>query len=180
MSIATGNWTTITTWQRYNGTAFVASPDYPGASTGTGEVTISAGDAVTLNVTPANPIGTLAIEGGAGNTSLTISNTFILNVTGAILIDAATGAAATKSIVLNGASAQLNAASLAIVPSNNANKTAFLQFNGGMVNITGCNYGRDCTFERKNSDYISRRRHIDYWWHLNRRNNNSTLLVQSQ
>lgn len=137
ISIASGNWTTTTTWQRYNGTAFVASPDYPGASTPAGAVTISAGHAVILNVTPANPIGTLTIEGGAGTTSLTISNTFALNVTGAILIDAATGAAATKSIVLNGASAQLSAASLTIVPSNNANKTAFLQLNGGLVNITG-------------------------------------------
>jgi len=137
ISIASGNWTTTTTWQRYNGTAFVASPDYPGASTPAGAVTISAGDAVILNVTPINPIGTLTIEGGSGTTSLTISNTFTLNVTGGILIDAATGAAATKSIVLNGASAQLNAASLAIVPSNNANKTGFLQINGGIVNITG-------------------------------------------
>jgi hypothetical protein len=137
ISIASGNWTTTTTWQRYNGTAFVASPDYPGASTPAGAVTISTGDAVILNVTPANPIGTLTIEGGSGTTSLTISNTFTLNVTGAILIDAATGASATKSIVLNGASAQLNAASLSIVPSNNANKTAVLQLNGGIVNITG-------------------------------------------
>jgi len=137
ISIASGNWTTTTTWQRYNGTAFVASPDYPGASTPVGAVTISAGDAVILNVSPVNAIGTLAIEGGAGTTSLTLSNTFVLNVTGGILIDAATGSGATKSIVVNGASAQLNAASLAIVPSNNANKTAFLQINGGIVNISG-------------------------------------------
>ena len=70
--------------------------------------------------------------------SLTISNTFILNVTGAVFISAAaTGAAATKSIVIDGATAQLNAESLTIIPSNNNNKTAFLQVNGGMVNITG-------------------------------------------
>src|SRR5688572_1993191 len=136
LAVASGNWTTLATWERYNGTAYVAATDYPGENTGTGEVIIGAGLAVTLNVSP-NPIGALTIEGGGGTTSLTISNTFILNVTGPILIDAATGAAATKSIVLNGATAQLNAGSLTINASNNNNKTAFLQFNGGILNITG-------------------------------------------
>lgn len=137
LAVTSGNWTTLATWERYNGTAYVAATDYPGQNTGTGEVIIEAGLAVTLNVSPANPIGALTIEGGGGTTSLTISNTFILNVTGPILIDAATGAAATKSIVLNGATAQLNAGSLTINASNNINKTAFLQFNGGILNITG-------------------------------------------
>jgi hypothetical protein len=136
-SIGNGNWDNAAIWQRHNGSGFVAATDYPGQNTGTGEVTISGGDAVILNVSPANPIGSLTIAGGSGTTSLTISNTSILNVTGPVVIDAATGAAATKSIVMNGATAQLNAASLTINPSNNNNKTAFLQFNGGVVNITG-------------------------------------------
>jgi len=137
LAVANGNWTTIGTWQRYNGTAYVAATDYPGQNTGTGEVIIGTGLAVTLNVTPANAIGGLTIDAGAGNTSLTISNTFILTVTGSVFINQATGGAATKSIVMNGATAQLNAAALAILPSNNINKTAFLQFNGGIVNISG-------------------------------------------
>ncbi|HEX3167063.1 MAG TPA: T9SS type A sorting domain-containing protein [Chitinophagaceae bacterium] len=137
LAVANGNWTTVATWQRYNGTAYVAATDYPGQNTGTGEVIIGTGLAVTLNVSPLNPIGALTIDAGSGTTSLTISNTFILNVTGSVFINQATGGAATKSIVMNGATAQLNAAALAILPSNNINKTAFLQFNGGIVNITG-------------------------------------------
>ena len=137
ISVANGNWSNIATWERYNGTTYVAATDYPGQNTGTGEVIIAAGHAVTLNVSPANSIGGLTIDAGGGTTSLTISNTFILNVTGAVFINQATGGAATKSIVMNGATAQLNAASLAILPSNNINKTAFLQFNGGIVNISG-------------------------------------------
>ena len=137
ISVTNGNWSNIATWERYNGTTYVAATDYPGQNTGTGEVIIAAGHAVTLNVSPANSIGGLTIDAGGGTTSLTISNTFILNVTGAVFINQATGGAATKSIVMNGATAQLNAASLAILPSNNINKTAFLQFNGGIVNISG-------------------------------------------
>jgi hypothetical protein len=131
VSVTSGNWDNNTTW----GTA---AGVYPGSAAAgvTGSVTISAGDAVTLNVTPANPIGSLTIEGGGGTTSLTLSATYMLTVTGGILIDAATGAAATKSIVVNGA-AQLNAGSLTINASNNINKPAFLQINGGVVNITG-------------------------------------------
>ena len=137
LAVANGNWTTLATWERYNGTTYVAATEYPGQSTGTGEVIIGTGLAVTLNVTPLNPIGSLSIDAGAGTTSLTISNTFILTVTSSVFINQATGGAATKSIVMNGATAQLNAGSLAIVPSNNSNKTAFLQFNGGIVNISG-------------------------------------------
>ena len=136
-STGTGNWTSVATWQRYNGTSFVAATDYPGQNAGTGVVTILSGDVVTLNVSPATAIGGLTIEGGNGSNSLIISNTFTLNVTDAVLINAATGSANTKSIVLNGASAQLNAGSLTIGASNNDNKTAFLQFNGGIVNIAG-------------------------------------------
>ena len=136
-SIGNGNWGTIATWQRYNGTGFVAATEYPGQSTGTGQVTILNGDAVILDVSPAFPIGSLVIEGGNGSSSLAISNGFILNVTGGILISPATGSANTKSIVLNGGTAQLTAASLTLVPSNNDNKTAFLQFNGGVVTIAG-------------------------------------------
>src|SRR5678816_4959289 len=81
LAVANGNWTTVATWQRYNGTAYVAATDYPGQNTGTGEVIIGTGLAVTLNVSPLNPIGALTIDAGSGTTSLTISNTFILNVT---------------------------------------------------------------------------------------------------
>ena len=78
---------------------------YPGAAAGnTGSVTIPTGFAVTLNVSPANPIGSLAIAVGNGNNSLTVSNAFTLNVTGGILINAGStgGSWRTKSIVMNG------------------------------------------------------------------------------
>ena len=137
LAVANGTWTTLATWERFNGTDYVAATDFPGQTTGTGEVIIGSGLTVTLNVSPLNSIGALTIDAGAGTTRLTISNTFILNVTGSVFINQATGGAATKSIVMDGPTAQLNADALNILPSNNINKTAFLQFNGGIVNISG-------------------------------------------
>jgi len=130
-SVASGDWTAPATWVRYNGTAFVAATDYPGQSSGTGLVTISTGDAVTLNVSPANAIGSLRLIVGTGNETLTISDGFTLNVTGGVAIaGAVTGPGSTKSIILNGAGAILNCATLALTPGNQDSKTAVLQFNG--------------------------------------------------
>ena len=57
---AAGDWTNNGTWQRYNGTAWVNATDYPGEATGTGAVSIL--NNVTLNVSPANSLGSLSIQ----------------------------------------------------------------------------------------------------------------------
>jgi hypothetical protein len=115
---------------------------YPGAATvpSTGIVTIPTGFAVTLNVSPVNPIGSLAIAVGNGNNSLTVSAGQTLNVTGGILITGAVtgGGGVTKSLILNGAGAVVNAASLTLTPGNADDKLATVQFNGGgTLNISG-------------------------------------------
>ena len=93
---------------------------YPGQNPGTLAVTIQDGNIITLNISPANAIGSLTIQGGAANTALTISDGFTLNVTGLVQIDPPTsGAAILKTIVMNGAAAQLNCASLTLVESGN-------------------------------------------------------------
>ena len=134
-AVASGNWDNNATW----GTAVGI---YPGAATvaSTGIVTIPTGFAVTLNVSPVNPIGSLAIAVGNGNNSLTVSAGQTLNVTGGILITGAVtgGGGVTKSLILNGAGAVVNAASLTLTPGNADDKLATVQFNGGgTLNISG-------------------------------------------
>jgi hypothetical protein len=137
-SVATGNWNNIATWQRYNGTAFVAATDYPGQNAGTGLVTITNGNTVTLNVSPANPIDSLLIQSGGANTGLSISNGFTLNVTFGVRISPPTsGAAIVKVIILNGAAAQLNCGSLTIIQGGNDNRVSGIEFVNGTVNVSG-------------------------------------------
>lgn len=67
------NWSTLSTWQRYNGSTWAtptAAEGYPGQYAGTGKVTIrnSTTNTIKLNVSPANAIGSLQI-GEAGATS---------------------------------------------------------------------------------------------------------------
>src|SRR5688572_11165959 len=90
-AVASGNWDNPATWG-------VAT--YPGAAAGTLLVTIPTGFAVTLNVTPANPIGALAIAVGNGNNTLTVSTGQTLNVTGGTVITGAVtgGGGVTKSL----------------------------------------------------------------------------------
>lgn len=51
-SAATGDWTSLPTWQRYSGTTWstpTSAQGYPGQNTGTGAVTIQAGHTVTIS-----------------------------------------------------------------------------------------------------------------------------------
>ena len=130
-AVANGNWSNPATWG-------VAT--YPGAAAGTLIVTIPTGFAVTLDVSPANPIGALAIAVGNGNNTLTVSAGQTLNVTGGITILGAVtgGGGVTKSLIMNGAGAVVNAASLTLTPGNADDKQANVVFNGGgTINISG-------------------------------------------
>lgn len=82
-SVATGNWTTLTTWNRWNGTSWVAATYYPGQATfTTGAVTIQGGFAVTIsaNLTTTS-VGTVTVNSGCSlilsgaNTTLTLNTT---------------------------------------------------------------------------------------------------------
>lgn len=84
------NWGAASNWQRWNGSAWVTNPSqgYPGQNTGTGTVTILNGHSVTLNVSPAQNIGSITIGGGTSG-SLTIGNNNsdrTLNVTGNVTV----------------------------------------------------------------------------------------------
>ncbi|MBI3221171.1 MAG: hypothetical protein HYZ44_16800 [Bacteroidetes bacterium] len=51
-SIATGNWSSNSTWQSYNGSAWVAATSYPGQSATAPIVTIQTPHTITLNINP--------------------------------------------------------------------------------------------------------------------------------
>ncbi|MBN2756342.1 MAG: T9SS type A sorting domain-containing protein [Bacteroidales bacterium] len=79
---AVGNWGNSNTWERYNGTGWVNDATYPGQNSGTGTVTIT--NNVTLNVSPANSIGSLDIRANLtpnnSNRQLTITDDFSISV----------------------------------------------------------------------------------------------------
>ena len=70
-----GPWTTLSSWQYYNGSSWVAASTYPGQNpTGTGEVTIQAAHTISIGTTGINTglIGSIIIS---GNLALTGTNT---------------------------------------------------------------------------------------------------------
>jgi hypothetical protein len=132
-------WDATATWQTWDGSAWVAATAYPGQNLGTGVVTITDGDAISLNVSPTNAIGSLIIQEGINDTQLFIFDGFTLTVTSNAQISAATsGAGIIKQISMNGATAQLNCASLTLLPGADDLTNARLNLNnGGIVNVTG-------------------------------------------
>jgi hypothetical protein len=80
---ASGNWNSNNTWQVYNGGwVNCGAGDYPGVTPGAGLVTIQDNHTVTLNITPANSIGSLDIPGGGNDSYINFSGSNSLTVTG--------------------------------------------------------------------------------------------------
>jgi len=80
-TVAVFNWTATGNWERWNGTNWVSSSDYPGQNPGTGTVTIRNGATVTINVSPTNPIGGLVVgEGTSGVLQFDNTNNRVLTV----------------------------------------------------------------------------------------------------
>jgi len=76
-----GNWNSSASWEKYNGVSWVAATDYPGQNAGAGTVTIRDGDAITLNVSPANAIGALTVGEGTSGTLTTSNSNWTLSIT---------------------------------------------------------------------------------------------------
>lgn len=83
----TMNWNTAASWQKFNGTTWAASADYPGQNAcASCTVTIQNAQTVTLNVSPANSVGAIVVGGGTSGT-LTLG-TFTLYDAGNLTVNA--------------------------------------------------------------------------------------------
>lgn len=84
-SVNTGNWTTLSTWQRYDGISWLtptSGQGYPGQNAGTGAVTIQSGHTVTIGnagITTA-PLGVVTVQ-STGQLYLTGTITSQINFT---------------------------------------------------------------------------------------------------
>ncbi len=132
---SSGNWSSTTIWQRYNGTAWVAATDFPGQNAGTGTVTIRNNNNVTLNVTPANSIGALLVASGFNATALTFSGVNELTVTGNVTVSSTTNNVA-KSIAVGAGTLSCNNVSLNSTGGNN-NRDAFISVSTGTISVSG-------------------------------------------
>lgn len=132
---AGGNWNTIATWQRYNGSDWVAATDFPGQNPGAGTVTIRNNHNVTLNVTPANSIGSLVIATGADTTSLSFSGVNSITVTGNVVVSSNTTNAA-KYIAVAGGTLTCNSISINSIGGNNNRIDAYVSVTTGTINVS--------------------------------------------
>lgn len=117
------NWSTVASWEQFDGTSWVLATSYPGQNTCTGcTVTIQNGHTVTLNVSPANSVGALVIGGGTTGT-LTLG-TFSLQVAGNLSVS-------------NGATLNLSTGSLSVGGTTSTAGTVLDNSNTGTNTFTG-------------------------------------------
>ncbi|MFD0777972.1 T9SS type A sorting domain-containing protein [Flavobacterium myungsuense] len=139
--VATGNWGINTSWERYNGSAWVAATSgvYPGVTGETGNVTILNGHTITINVTPAVASASLTVGGGtSGILQFETTTARTLTITGSVTI--ASGgifrSAATGTVITHNLSVGTNLTNNGTLDfSTNTNTAAaVITFNGAANN----------------------------------------------
>lgn len=119
----TMNWNSSSSWQKYNGSSWIASTDYPGQNACSScTVTIQNGNTVTLNVSPANSVGNIIVGGGTNGT-LTLG-TYTLTISGDLTVRA-------------GATLNLSTGTLTVSGITNTAGTISDASNTGVVTFTG-------------------------------------------
>jgi hypothetical protein len=85
----TGNWTSISSWLYYNGSAWVPATNYPGQIAGTNDVLIEAGDTITMGqadltttMSTLTISGTLVLDGGTNGGLFTINTQSVVVTAG--------------------------------------------------------------------------------------------------
>lgn len=134
-----GNWGTLSSWQRLNAlpntwATPTSAQGYPGQNAVPGTVTILNGSAITLNVSPANAIGSLVFESGNTASSLTFNSGTTLNVNGAVAFNGVTGNI-TKTIAVGAGT--LSCASVSMPSTNNDNRKSVISVSTGTFNVSG-------------------------------------------
>lgn len=87
-SVASGSWGTASTWEMYNGSAWVSTMVSPGALAAGANVTIQNGHAVILTSSPIFSIANLTVGGGVSGGLGSDGSIRTLNVTGNLIVNA--------------------------------------------------------------------------------------------
>ncbi|MCK9205970.1 MAG: T9SS type A sorting domain-containing protein [Salinivirgaceae bacterium] len=135
---ADGNWSNLNTWRRWSGSNWntpTAGQGYPGQYGTPAIVTILNTDDVTLDVTPANSLGTLDLQSGNNTATITISGTNSLSVNGAITIGAGTGSGDHKIIAVGAGT--LSCGSISVSATGNSNRNSGITLSSGTVTVNG-------------------------------------------
>jgi Ig-like domain-containing protein len=121
-SVASGNWTSLSVWQTYNGSSWVAATTYPGQVAGTNDISIEGGFSVTLSANVPNAFNSLTIGDGTGATDV-------------LLISAASNLITSQVTIANGGFVSWTANVTLSLPAG----AAFVIESGGSVdNSTPC------------------------------------------
>lgn len=134
------NWSVATNWERCitDGTwTGATSTDYPGEDATAGTVYLLEGTIVTVDVSPANAIGTLTFPdvSSATATSLTFGAAQILNVSGAVNFGNISNGSADQTITINDGT--LSCTSLTMPNTGADNQDLLLTISTGTLSVTG-------------------------------------------
>lgn len=135
-SVTSGSWSATATWQRYNGTTWVAATDYPGQNPGTGEVTIQNDHTITLDVSPANPIFLLTIATGNKGSQLIISGQSLM-VDQVVTINEPNGGSGIDKGIAIVAGGSLSCSQIIINRDANLTRSTGLRILNGDVTVFG-------------------------------------------
>ncbi|MCG8579492.1 MAG: hypothetical protein MI866_06230, partial [Bacteroidales bacterium] len=134
-SSGAANWSDLSTWETYNGAAWAAATEYPGQSAGTGDVLITNGAQVSLDLPPANAIASLTFDDGTDQNTILSFGSQALTVTGAVTLGDPSADAGDQWLNIDDGSLVCN--SIELKNTNTNNQDTELTVNNGTIDVAG-------------------------------------------
>ncbi len=142
------NWSDPATWEVYTSGSWEDATEYPGQSTGTGDVEIvSDGANITLDISPANAIGSITFSDGTTTATDITMGTNSLTVTGAITFGIPSADAGDQNIFVN--SGTLTCGSVTMVNTGDNTFDTRIDIDTGTLTVNG-----DITMANSNRNNI--------------------------
>jgi len=132
--LASGNWSDNTKWEKYDGSSWLPSSDYPGASAGNPTVFLEDGAFISMDLSPANSIKAITFLSNSNDAELII-NGATLNLTGAITFSIPSVISRKQSIDIG--TGAINCGAVSMVNTLAASKHNEILISTGILNVTG-------------------------------------------
>lgn len=149
----TGSWTSLSSWQYYNGSSWVTPTTYPGQNTGTGTVTIRDSHIITINTNITNSFTSLVIGSGTSG-ELVVNSDITVNTTSVSIMSNGTMSFASNKSITFPANSSFSISSggrLYASNSNCSNQTALYIGSTKVSACTGNGGGALSNFDSFNS-----------------------------
>ncbi|MFN8257808.1 MAG: putative Ig domain-containing protein [Bacteroidales bacterium] len=130
-SILSGNWTSLLTWEQFDGSNWLPVSEYPGQNSVAGNITIGNHNVI-VDASPTHPIASLVFEIAATSASVSMNDGTTLSITGDIIFS---NPSSNGNQTFNLNNATLNCNSVILASTTSSTETNVFKINNGTLTL---------------------------------------------